>query len=410
MECQTLTRAGIGVTVICPTGGAAQERFEVLDGVRIHRYPPPPEARGVVGFGIEFVIAWLWTLRLAVREHREVGFGVIQACNPPDTYWALARLFRPLGVRFVYDQHDLCPELFDARFARPNPLLKRALLWLERRTYATADHVIVTNASFRRIALDRGRLAPDTVTIVRSGPLTDRLRRVPPDPRLRAGSRHLVCYLGVMGPQDGVDLLVRAAGELGRDDVHFAFLGFGDELSSLEELARELGLTDRVTFTGRVGDEAIRRYLSTAAVAVAPDPPNGFNELCTMNKVVEYMACETPVLSFDLEETRVSAGDAARYVDDPSPAALAHALDELLDDAVSRRRMGQAGRERVELALSWDHQAPGYLAVYRGLLGLTDAEPTQVIDLAGTEPDPSPAHDVIELDDVIARSATGARP
>lgn len=371
LECQALTAAGYGVSVICPQG-PGDPSFEVLDGVRIHKYPPPPAAKGKLAYAYEFLYCWLRTAFLAVREYRQVGFDVLQACNPPDTYFALAALFRPFGVRFVFDHHDLCPEIYAAKFGRSGGLVHRMLLRLERWTFQLADHVISTNESYRRVAMTRGGRAPDTVSIVRSGPDLRRLTRRPAAPELQEGADFLCVYVGIMGHQDGVDRLLDAARavihEMGRTDVHFALLGFGDCLDDLRRQVVRDGLEDYVTFTGRAGDDVLCRYLSTADLGLSPDPRSAFNDLSTMNKTIEYMAFGLPVVAFDLKETRVSAGKAATYVADGDVGGFAKAIVELLDDPERRAEMGRIGRERVVRELAWEHQAPRYVAVYDQLL------------------------------------------
>src|SRR5690606_29427500 len=256
---------------------------------------------------------------------------------------------------FVYDQHDLCPEVLEARFRRRGllgQLLHRGLLLLERATYASADHVISTNRSSQEIALTRGRVPESRTSIVLSAPDPDRMRRTEPDETLRHGRKHLICYLGIMGPQDGVDRLLGALDHLvhrmGRDDVHLGLLGFGDCLEQLQEQAHALGLDEYVTFTGKVGPEEITHWLSSADLGVTPDPKNPFNDRSTMNKTLEYMAYELPVVGFDLVENRRSAGEAGLHVEADDDAALAEAIAELLDDSERRARMGAIGRERVE--------------------------------------------------------------
>lgn len=372
LECQALRASGFRVSVICPKGGKHQSGRETIDGVEIHRYKPAPPVSGFAGYVFEFLYAWLRTAWLSVRVWRRAPFDAMQACNPPDTYWALALLYKPAGVRFVYDQHDLCPEVYESRFGGQN-LLYRALRLLEWATYRTADRVISVNESYRSVALGRGRVAAERVSVVRSGPDPSRMQRGEPDPEVRRGRTHLACYLGVMGPQDGVDLLIRSVDayvrDLGRDDCHFALLGFGDCLDDLKALSSELGLDEWITFTGRADDDMINRYLSTAELGIDPDPSNPLNDVSTMNKVLEYMAFELPVVTFDLHETRVSAEDAARYVTSNDVSEMAKAMADLLDDPESRARMGSIGRSRIESRLGWHHQSNRYVEVYRGLLG-----------------------------------------
>lgn len=371
LECQALVAAGRRVSVICPQG-EGEARVEDLDGVRIHRYPSPPATTGAASFVWEFAYCWLRTLVLAARIWLRRPFEAIQACNPPDTYWLLALLFRPLGVRFVYDQHDLCPELYESRFANPSAALHRALLLLERCTYRSADHVIATNETYRSRAIGRGKVDPDRVTVVRNGPRTDRLRPGPEVPELRRGRRHLACYVGVMGPQDGVELIVHAAAHyvrvLGRDDCSFALLGSGDCHHDLVELVASLGLDDVVSLPGWADDAELTAYLSTASVGLSPDPMSSFNDASTMNKTMEYMAFGLPVVAFDLRETRISAQDAAMYVPPNDTDKFARTIADLLDDDALRARMRSAGRERAVTELDWRHQVPGYVALYEGLL------------------------------------------
>jgi glycosyltransferase involved in cell wall biosynthesis len=366
LESQALRDAGYGVSVICPQG-PDDSRFEVLDGIRIHRYRPAPGTHGIVSFLWEFAYCWVVSLWLAAKIYVRSGFDVIQACNPPDTFWALSLFFRPLGVRFVFDQHDLCPEVYEARFEKPNPVLARGLKLLERASYATAHHVIVTNALYSEIARDRGHLADDEVTVVRNGPIADRFVRGEPDDALRRRRRYLCCYLGIMGPQDGVDLIVRVAQAVratGRDDVHFAVLGFGDELDNLRSLAKELGVDDCVEFTGRADDAMVRAWLSTADVGIVPDPKTPFNDVSSMNKTVEYMAFGLPVVAFDLRETMATADAAGAYVLQPDAAAFADVLLELLDDPDRRAKMATFGREKFVRELAWQDQAAKYVQVY----------------------------------------------
>ena len=370
-ECKALVAEGFGVSVICPKG-PGEASYEELEGVNIYRYLPPPAARGLAGYAGEFIYCWVRTALLSLKVHRRDGFDAIQACNPPDTYWALALPWKAAGKRFVFDHHDLNPEVYASRFGRTEGPLYRGLLALEKATFKVADQVISTNESYKSVAVRRGRRRVEDVTVVRSGPDARTMRRGEPVPELRRGRKHLVAYLGIMGPQDGVDGVLHATRRLidkGRDDFHVALLGFGDCLEELKALSAELRLDDHVTFTGRVGPEQIRDYLSTASVGLSPDPSSPLNDVSTMNKTLEYMAFELPVVAFELKETRVSAGDAAVYVRDGDLDGYADAISELLDDEERRRDMGQRGRRRIEDEFAWQHQAPRYVDVYKALLG-----------------------------------------
>lgn len=366
-ECQALLDAGYRVSVICPKEDPHEPDRLELDGVAVHTYRAPRGGRGAASYGWEFAVCLLQAGRLSVRIHREWPFQALQACNPPDTYWLLGSLWKRRGRAFVFDQHDLCPEVFEARFGHGG-VLHTALLWLERQAYRVADRVISPNPGYRDIALERGRVREENVAVVMSTPDAERMRRGEAHPELRGPFRHLVCYVGIMGPQDGVDSHLAAVDayvhQLGRTDTRFALLGFGDCYESLRADCHQRGLDPWVTFTGRVDHEELGQWLSTADLGVTPDPQNEFNHRSTMNKTLEYMAHEVPVVATDLRETRRCADGAAVYVSGSDPLATARAMAELLDDQPRRERMGRIGRERIEQELSWRLQARAYVQVY----------------------------------------------
>lgn len=358
-ESRALVDADYRVTVICPAGTKQDREPEaVIEGVRILRYPLRAATGGPVGYLREYAVALWHTLRLAMKVRREGPIDIVHACNPPDLLFLIALVLRPGGTRFVFDHHDLVPELFLSRFPGRARSLHALTRFLERLSFAAADAVISTNESYRRVAIERGKMASDRVAVVRSAPDLNRFIRQKPDHGLRRGKRYLLAYLGVMGPQDGVDYALRALqllrDELGRDDVHCVFMGAGDAYDEMVSLSAQLGIADMVEFPGRVSDEFVQQCLSTADVCLSPDPLNPLNDVSTMNKVIEYMAMEKPIVSFDLTEARVSAGEAAVYVPANDEMAFAKAVDDLLDDPERRHRMGELGRDRVEQKLSWE--------------------------------------------------------
>ncbi|MGW0908727.1 glycosyltransferase family 4 protein [Streptomyces sp. NPDC002853] len=365
-ECTTLRDAGWKVHVICPRGEKRDTEPEAeIDGVRIHRYPLRAATGGPAGYLREYGSALWHTARLA----RKVGpVHVVHACNPPDLLFLPALRLKRLGARFVFDQHDLVPELYLSRFDRGEDLLYRAVCALERVTYRAADIVLATNESYREVAIRRGGKRPEDVFVVRSAPVIERFQPVPPEPELKRGKQHLLCYLGVMGPQDGVDYALRSLAKLrdnlGRTDWHAVFVGAGDAFDAMVELSRRLGLSEQVQFTGRIPDAELVRYLSTADVCLSPDPRNPLNDVSTMNKVMEYMAMGKPIVSFDLKEARVSAGDAAVYAPANDEAQFAEHIALLLDDPEKRARMGKLGQERVGGELSWQNSQRSLLAAY----------------------------------------------
>jgi glycosyltransferase involved in cell wall biosynthesis len=380
LECQALRNAGYDVAVICPKG-PGDRKFEVREGVSLYKYKAAPATSGLFSYMLEFAYCWLRTALISLRVYRRHRFEVFQACNPPDTFWLLGAFWRLFGVVYVFDQHDLNPELFRSRFGDPTSLPGRMqlkmLLWLERMTYRTARHVIVPNDSYRQVAIERGRRVPSEVTVVRSGPDTTTMRPIDGLPELRRGARYLLAYIGIMGPQDNVDILLRVMDVLvnqrRRDDVHLVLMGFGDCLESLRSECTEMGLDRVVTFTGRVDQEKISRYLSTAHLGLSPDLRTPLNNISTHNKTMEYMAHALPSVSFDLVESRISAQDSAVYVPSGNVTAFAAAIDDLLDDEDRRVRMSRFARSRCVAELDWAPQARHYVQVYDRLTGSAPA-------------------------------------
>jgi glycosyltransferase involved in cell wall biosynthesis len=375
LECQALTGAGYDVSVVCPKG-KGDPKFQVVSDVRLYKYRPYAPGGSKLGFINEYIYSFAATLWVTLKARRSGRFDVLQACNPPDIFWPIALLLRLVDrTRFVFDHHDLCPELYQSRFPDGPQFPYRALRALERRTHRTADHVTSTNDSYRAIAIERSGKRPADVTVVRTGPDPNRLVRGEARPQLRRGRRYLAAYIGVMGPQDGVDIVVRAAGivvhDLHRDDIAFTLIGSGDCFDELVALRDELGLAGHVEFTGRAPDEQVAEIMSTADVGLSPDPKNPLNDVSTMNKTMEYMAYELPVIAFDLRETRVSAGDAGVYVTPNDVAEYAQTIVSLLDDEPRRVSLGKAGRVRVEQELAWSHQEQAYLGVYASLTSAT---------------------------------------
>lgn len=370
-EATSLLLAGYQVSIVCPKARGYERRYEVVDGIHIYRHPLPVEARRAAGYVLEYPIALFWEFLLAWRVFVTRGFDVIHACNPPDTIFFVGLFFKILfGRRFLFDHHDLNPELWEAKFGRRR-FFWRLLLALERWTFRTADVSIATNESYRRIAIERGGMREDRLFVVRSGPDLDRLRILPPSEKLKKGRRYLVGYVGVMGKQEGLDYLLEAARyivkDLERDDVHFGLVGGGVALEHLKQRARELGIADYVTFTGRVPDQEMLEMLNTADVCVNPDECNAMNGQSTMNKIMEYMSLGKPIVQFDLTEGRFSAQEASLYARPNDSIDLARKIVELLDDPERCRQMGDFGRKRVETELAWSYEEPKLLRAYETL-------------------------------------------
>lgn len=367
-ECRTLSAAGATVSVICPTGKGYEGRYEKLEGVHIYRHTLPIDAKGALGYLLEYGTALFHEMRLALRVKRKHGFDTLQGCNPPDLIFLIAWPFKVLGrVKYIFDHHDINPELFEAKFGKRG-LFWRLMVLLERINFRTASVVISTNESYKAIALDRGGKAEDDVFVVRSGPDLTRIQRMPANEKWKNGRDFMVGYVGVMGDQEGLDLLLDAANHVvnveGRN-VQFVLVGAGPAMESIQNMARNMGLEEHVTFTGRAPDKDLFEVLSSADVCVNPDRVNPMNDKSTMNKILEYMAFEKPMVQFDVTEGRNSAQDASLYAKANDAVDMAEKIVNLLDDPAKRKEMGDFGRHRVESELSWDHQVDTLVAAYQ---------------------------------------------
>lgn len=367
-EARTLRDAGYTVSVVCPKGGQYTKPYELLEDIHVFRHPLPIEADGALGYALEYSWALAWEMALSIRAYFKVGFDVVQACNPPDLIFLVAGVWKYLfGKPFVFDHHDINPELFEAKFGRRG-FFHKLMLRLERMTFRTCDVSIATNETFKEIAVRRGGMDEDRVFIVRSIPDLSRFRRTVPNLALKNGRKHLVGYVGIMGAQDGVDLLIKAMGELvhgaGRRDVQCAIVGSGTELPALKQLVEDLALDDYVTFTGFQSGEPLLASLSAFDIGVIPDPKNVYNDKISMNKVFEYMTLGIPFVQFDLIEGSKVAGAAALYADNNSPVDLAGVMGRLLDDDDLRSRLAETGRSRASSLLRWETERAHLLAAY----------------------------------------------
>lgn len=372
-EANSLKRAGYGVSIICPKGKGCNESYEELNGIHIYRHPLPLEADGALGYLVEYSTSLFWEFMYSLKILFTRGFDCIHACNPPDLIFLIGGFYKICGKRFLFDHHDINPELYLAKFGKKDFFYK-LMLFFERLTFKTADVSIATNNSYREIAIQRGGMNKDKVFVVRSGPDLSRLKMMPGKSQLKLGKRYLIGYVGVMGKQEGVDYLLRAAAyiihSMGRKDVAFGLVGGGTELENLKFLAKQLKIEDCVIFTGRVPDQEMLEMLNTADVCVNPDVANEMNDKSTMNKIMEYMALAKPIVQFDLSEGRVSAQQASLYAKNNDEIDLAKNIVKLLDDEELRKTMGQFGRERVVNELQWKYESPKLLAAYDSLYSI----------------------------------------
>jgi glycosyltransferase involved in cell wall biosynthesis len=367
-EATTLVREGYAVSVICPKGKGFDEEYEFRDGVHIYRHDLPKEGNGPIGYAREYFSALRHEYRLAKQIYRERGFHVIHGCNPPDNIYMVAKRFKKFGVDYVFDHHDICPELFEAKFGKKSGPLYKSQIWLEHRTYKHCTFAFVTNESYKKIAIERGGMDPEKVYVLRSGPKLERLKIQDPKPEVKRGKKYMVGYLGVIGQQEGIEYVLEAARYLkedkGRNDIFWGIVGGGPHLDALRKQAHDMGLDDCLEFTGRVPDQTLLEYLNTADVCVNSDEYNEMNDKSTMNKVLEYMALGKPIVQFDLTEGRYSAADASLYAERNNAHDLADKVLYLLENPEKRRQMSEIGRSRILNELSWDHTSRALIAGY----------------------------------------------
>ena len=371
-EACSLRDAGYEVIVLCPRGKGAEEGYEFLNGVHVYRHPTAKEGNGSWGYVWEYINALFWEHLYAWWIYFRRGFHVIQACNPPDDIFLVALPFKLLGVKYIFDHHDLVPELYVSKYGKRG-LLYMVQLWLERLTFHCSDVVMATNNSYRDIAMSRGGVNADSIFVVRNGPSIDTFKAVGANSRHKYGKRFLVGYVGTMNTQDGLDILLDVALRLkaqGRRDIHFTCVGTGPELVNLRRMNKEKRLEDTVTFTGYVPTAELMEILSTADVCVNPDRPCEMNSMSTMIKIMEYMALGKPIVQFEGKEGRFSAQEASLYSDGADHVAdFADKILWLLDHPEERSRMGEFGRRRIEKELAWEHSSEKLLAAYEKALG-----------------------------------------
>lgn len=366
-EAISLHENGYDVTVLCPRREDSTPVFEVKDGIRIYRHPAPREGASALGYFWEYSCALFWEFLYASWIYIRHGFKVVQGCNPPDDIFLVALPFKLLGVKYIFDHHDADPELYISKYEKRGGLYK-TLLWLEKCTFQASDVVMATNASYRDLATQRGKVAPEDVFIVRNGPDAESFRPVPANPALKRGKPYLVGYVGYMSVQEGLDILLDVAlhlKNLGRRDIQFICVGGGPELTPLRKMMADKGLEDMFHFTGRIPDQELLEILSTADVCVNPDRPSVMNDISTMIKIMEYMALGKPIVQFDVCEGRFSALEASLYANKAQPVEdFAAKILWLLERPDERKRMGDFGRRRVEEQLAWKYSVSHLLAAY----------------------------------------------
>ena len=367
-EATTLKENGAKVSIICPKMKGYTKSFENIDGIDIYRHPLK-EGSGAFGYLVEYSQAIFWEAWLTLRIFLKKRFHVIHGCNPPDLIFLTAMWYKIFGVKYVFDHHDINPELYISKFEKKGFFYNLMVLF-EKLTFKVANYSIATNESYKKIAIERGGMHPEKVQVVRSGPKLDRLKLMPPDDTLKKGKKYLVGYVGVIGEQEGLDLLLASAEHIvsKRKDVHFGIVGGGTYLGEIKKECSEKGLEDYFDFYGRVDDETMLKVLNTADVCVNPDKPTAMNDLSTMNKIMEYMALQKPIVQYTLKEGKFSALDASLYAKNTDPVDFAEKILTLLDDDEMRKKMVGYGYDRVINKLSWDYEKEKLISIYKKAL------------------------------------------
>lgn len=364
-EANALIEAGAKVSIICPKMNEYTKSFETINGIDIYRHPLTVEGNGVFGYLLEYSTAFFWEFVLSWKIFFKERFHVIQGCNPPDLIFIVALFFKLFGVKYVFDHHDINPELYIAKYNKKG-FFYNLMLYAERLTFKVADFSIATNESYKTIAVGRGGMPVDRVVVVRSGPKLDRLQLRQGNDKYKKGRTFLVGYVGVMGAQEGIDLLLESVAYIvrQRQDIQFAIIGGGTEFEKLMVLSKNMELEAYVDFYGRVSDELLLDVLNTADVCVNPDRPTAMNDLSTMNKIMEYMALKKPIVQYDLKEGRFSAQEASLYAKNTETADFAEKIIWLIDHPEERLKMGEYGYSRVLNELSWDYESKKLIEFY----------------------------------------------
>ncbi|MBN2215335.1 MAG: glycosyltransferase family 4 protein [Bacteroidales bacterium] len=368
-EASTLKKNGAHVTVICPKMKGFIKKHEWIDGIEIYRHSLLSEGRGFLGYIFEYSSALFWEFFLSLKVYFKKKFHVIHGCNPPDLIFLVALFYKMFGVKYVFDHHDINPELFIAKYSKKG-FLYRTMLFFERLTFLTANYSIATNNSYKEIAIKRGKMNPEKIVVVRSGPSLERLKTGKGNEKYRKGRKYLVGYVGVIGMQEGLDLLMDSLKQIvnKRKDIQFAIVGGGTDLESIKIIAQNLNLTDFVDFYGRVPDKDMLEILNTTDVCVNPDKPTEMNNLSTMNKIMEYMALKKPIVQYDLKEGRFSAQEASLYAENNNTKDFAEKIEYLLDNEAIRKKMSEFGYQRVVKQLSWEIEKEKLIDFYLKVL------------------------------------------
>jgi glycosyltransferase involved in cell wall biosynthesis len=374
-EANVMYDAGYRISVICPKGLNQDKRSkEIIDGIYIYRYSIPLMQDSKWGYIKEYLKAFFCTFYLLLKINFRHKVHVIHVANPLDIFFPLGWIKKLLRIKFIFDQHDLCPESYLVKYSiSKSSMIYKILLWFERQTYNVSDVVVSTNQSIKDIAVERGNIKPDNIFIVRNGPDSD-FKKVPVNISVKNNFKYMAAYIGVMGAPDGVENIIYSADYLintkSYKDIFYILIGYGDEYENIKALISELELSDYFSMPGRISDEDVLTILSAADVCLAPDPKNGLNEFHTMNKIMDYMRMGKPIVSFDLLESKYSAESAAIYVKNNKFADFGDAIIYILENPEVALKMGTAGIERVNKFLKWEISKKELINAYNQLFSI----------------------------------------
>lgn len=372
LEAQALKEVGMEVAIICPRGKGYEVPYELLNGIHIYRHPFPIEAGRALEYLLEYGLALFWEFIYSLKVFHKMRFEVIHVANPPDLLCLIGLLYKWQGVRFVFDQHDICPEVMEAKFGRKGFFYKAIVFW-EKVSYWASNLVIATNESYRDLAIERGQVDPNKIVVVRTGPDLSRIPlEISKDDSLKKGKRFMVGYVGVIEKQEGLDYLVQVVRKIVHDfqrrDILFMIVGGGTYVPFIQELVKKEGLEEYFHFTGRVSDEVLFRCLGNCEVCVNPDLFNEASNRSTMRKIMEYMALGKPIVQTEVIEGRYTAQEASLYARPNDSRNFAEKILYLLDHPDKAQEMGEAGKKRIYETLHWGIQKQNLIVAYQNLL------------------------------------------
>jgi glycosyltransferase involved in cell wall biosynthesis len=362
---------GFAVSVISPENERATGKYVEIDDIEIFRYPKEINSLKKLGFVSEYINAFIRESLLSLKIYFTKPFHIIHAANPPDHIFIIAIFYKLLGIRFIFDHHDLSPELYRVKFSKDKNLIYKILMICEKLSCKLADAIISTNMSYRNIAIRRHHVDPKKVFVVRNDPKKDECI-YEEEIIKKEKSKIILLFLGSINPQDGVDKLLKALYYLVNDlkETNFIcqILGGGDSLPLMIQMAKDLKLDNFIEFKGWVTEKKeIKKYLHSSDICIEPAPDNELNRHSTFIKVMEYMAAGKPIVAYDLKETKISTNNSALLVRPGKVKEFAKAIKKLIDEPQLRLELGNTGKNRIQNQLNWENTSLNLKRAYDSL-------------------------------------------